>query len=81
MTDAAKRRCHVSSGREERQVKYTGTGLASVPAPPSSLSKGLVGRPSGQSIFLPDDMSMWGRSILEFGKFEKRAWVDVLRNG
>ena len=78
MTDASKRRFENSPEREDRQVKYTGTGLMSVAAPPS-LSKALVGSTRrGQSIFLPegiDDMSMWGRSILEFGKFEKRGWT------
>lgn len=73
MTDAAKRRFDVSPEREARQMKYTGTGLMSPPAPPL-VSKGLVGSTKrGTSIFLPegiDDMAMWGRSILEFGKYE-----------
>lgn len=78
MTDAAKRRFDVSPEREARQMKYTGTGLMSPPAPPL-VSKGLVGSTKrGTSIFLPegiDDMAMWGRSILEFGKYEKHGWT------
>ena len=45
MTDAAKRRFDVSPEREARQMKYTGTGLMSPPAPPL-VSRALWGRPN-----------------------------------
>eukprot|EP00435_Cladocopium_sp_Y103_P021891 s1135_g5.t1 len=78
MTDAAKRRFDVSPEREARQVKYTGYESTSC-VPPPLAPRSLVGSTKrGQSIFLPegiDDMPMWGRSILEFGKYEKRGWT------
>eukprot|EP00435_Cladocopium_sp_Y103_P028111 s667_g7.t1 len=74
MSDASKRRQDVSPEREARVHGYGSFAQTGVPMPSISLeSFGKTKR--GMTITLPEglsDLAMWGRSVVEFGKYAPR---------
>eukprot|EP00435_Cladocopium_sp_Y103_P022843 s3691_g5.t1 len=77
MTDGSKRRCDESPEREPRAYGYTPQIQTGTPMP--SLSVEQFGKTKrGTAIVLPeglDSLAMWGRSVLEFGKFATKGWT------
>ena len=83
MTDASKRRCDGSPERglrpagTERMMGYQAMGVTSTPGPEASTGNfGHTKR--GVAIVLPagiHSLAMWGRSIVEFGKYSSRGWT------
>lgn len=75
MTDASKRRCSESPQRERRYHGCVPETQIGVPMP--SLVQQSFGRTkSGTEIVMPeglDSLAMWGRSVIEFGKFAPKG--------
>ena len=76
MTDASKRRLDTSPERELRNHGYcapkTGTPVDAMTCETYGKTK------KGLTISLPEglaDLAMWGRSVIEFGKFQSRGWT------
>ena len=77
MSDASKRRCDTSPERELRNHGYVDAATAGMP-PPMVTRQSYGKTKRGLEIVLPeglDDLAMWGRSVVEFGKFSNRGWT------
>eukprot|EP00435_Cladocopium_sp_Y103_P025991 s1599_g6.t1 len=83
MTDASKRRLAESPPREARGSGYVSRAM---PAPLPGSSSGVIpleiqafgATRKGVPVTLPPgivDLNMWGRSVLEFGKYSSRNWT------
>ena len=94
MTDASKRRMAESPPREARDLGYTlRTSSVPMPALLPGLTSGVTpfeiqafgSTRKGVPVTLPPgiiDLEMWGRSVLEFGKYLSRGWTyqEVVSN-
>ena len=77
MTDASKRRCSESPEREIRGRGYVAETQTGVPMP--TLVQQTFGKTKrGTEIIMPeglDSLAMWGRSVIEFGKFAPKGYT------
>eukprot|EP00435_Cladocopium_sp_Y103_P050731 s941_g15.t1 len=77
MSDACKRRCDVSPERDPRVHGYADFSQTGAPLP-SEVKEAFGKTKRGSPVLLPEglsDLAMWGRSIVEFGKYESRGYT------